>query len=115
MIGMSAMRLAHAGTEKMCRLSSTQRYIDDGIVAEKQSDRDYTITCVTLVVDGEKMDYVIDGHHSLAAATADGQTPERRYPAWAQREADHIGHLAYIDANRMDSDLYWTDTGNAIW
>lgn len=96
-------------------MTSTQRYLDEEIVSAKRAENDYIVSCVSLVVSGIEMDYIIDGHHALAAAIADGVAPEIVYPEWAQREADASGHAAYLDAHVNDSNLYNVADGRDIF
>lgn len=60
----------------MVRLVSTQSYRDPDTVAEKQAAGDYVVLVTPeFILDGEPARAVLDGHHSLAAAIADGVEP----------------------------------------
>jgi phage-related protein (TIGR01555 family) len=59
------------------RLVSNQKYLDASIVAEKIAARDFVVQVTPMFVDPRGLRYrvVIDGHHSLAAATRAGVAP----------------------------------------
>lgn len=59
------------------RIVSNQRHRDPAIVAAKRQAQDYTVQVSPLFVDedGTRYRIVIDGHHSLEAAKADGVPP----------------------------------------
>jgi len=46
-------------------LISSQRYLDEEIVAGKQADQDYTVQYAVVAVEGVEYMVVVDGHHSL--------------------------------------------------
>lgn len=71
----------------MATIISSQRYIDDQIVAEKLAAEDFVVTLSPsfAYADGQ-FQVVLDGHHSLAAARLAGVSPE------------------YIEANRSTND-----------
>lgn len=102
----------------MIRISS-QRYLDDSIVQAKREARDYVVTISPeFEVDGVVMQAVLDGHHSLAAAKADGVAP--LYVEATVHEDDRIALLdhsvdAYLEVCYTDSDWYDIATGEAIW
>lgn len=60
-------------------LWTNQTYINPEIVAMKRLARDYTVQVSSVIIDPEdpaiRFRVVIDGHHSLAAARADGVDP----------------------------------------
>lgn len=95
---------------------SSQRYLDDDIVQAKRAAGDYVITVSPeFEVCGEMVRVLIDGHHSYAAAIADGVKPEI-----AEADAlqdDRIGLLpdadAYLEASYMGDDWYDISTGRA--
>jgi len=57
-------------------LISSQRYLDENIVKQKQANEDYTVQYALVEVEGQEYMVVVDGHHSLAAAIWDGVEPE---------------------------------------
>jgi len=57
-------------------LISSQRFLDETTVTEKQDTEDYVVKYALVVVEGEEYRVVVDGHHSLAAAIRDGVSPE---------------------------------------
>ena len=57
-------------------LISSQRYLDENIVKQKQANEDYTVQYALVEVEGQEYMVVVDGHHSLAAAIRDGVEPE---------------------------------------
>ena len=99
---------------------SSQRYIDPAIVAAKQTNRDYAVTLSpAFSVDGETYQVVMDGHHSLAAALADGVDPE--YAVADASDSDRVALLVageiddFLEICRMDSDWYDISTGRDVW
>jgi hypothetical protein len=56
---------------------TSQDHLDDAIVAEKRAAKDYEcLVSPEFDIDGETYQVLLDGHHSLAAAIADGVEPE---------------------------------------
>lgn len=94
---------------------SSQRYLDDAIVQAKRDAEDYAVQVVFVVVDGERYRVVVDGHHSLAAAKADGVKPEyelaaRELVAEAKRDG-----IAFLEAHHGGDDYYDVETGLNVW
>lgn len=60
------------------RLITNQKYLDRDIVNEKRAERDYEVQVTPEFTDAKGSTYrvIIDGHHSLAAAIADGVPPQ---------------------------------------
>lgn len=80
------------GTLGGAQLISSQDYLDDDTVLEKSSYGDYAVQISPeFEVDGEKFRVIVDGHHSLAAAIADGKTPE--FEEQSSQDNDHIAAL----------------------
>jgi signal transduction histidine kinase len=98
---------------------SSQRYIDENTVQEKREARDYVVTVSPeFEIDGVVMQAVIDGHHSLAAAEADGVEPE--FIVASIQNDDRIALLDrsiddYLEVCYMDSDWYDIETGKAVF
>lgn len=94
-------------------LISSQRYLDHDTVQAKRESKDYTVTVSPIFyIDGVAIRVVIDGHHSLAAAKADGVTPDF--------VEDRINLLSksideYLEASYADSDWYDVATGKVIF
>lgn len=99
----------------MYRLASTQRYLNDKIVLEKRYLSDYRVFYVDLDIEGEKIAYIVDGHHRYFAAAEDGQEPSFINHRSLQVEADQMGHENFLMTHYGDSDLYWLDTGETVW
>lgn len=98
---------------------SSQRYLDDNTVQTKRDAHDYVvIVSPEFAVDGVMMQAVIDGHHSLAAAEADGVEPE--FVVASVREDDRVALLEhsvddYLAVCHIDSDWYDIYTGKAVF
>lgn len=102
------------------RTLSSQRYLDPSIVAAKRAAGDYTAHRVEITIDGEELYVVIDGHHSIAAAKADGVDV-----AW-EDEGGEIQHSAdaavedgteldWMAERQMDDEWYDIETGRLAW
>jgi hypothetical protein len=100
-------------------LISSQRYLDPKIIAEKQKNKDYVVTISpAFEANGETMQVVIDGHHSLAAAKKDGAKPT--FVVAKKQNDDRIGLLEksvddYLESNYMDSDWYNVKNGDTVF
>lgn len=99
---------------------SSQRYLDEAIVAAKLANRDVTVTLSPVFeVDGEQYQVVIDGHHRLEAARKLGVEPIYR-EATAQ-DCDRILLLergeveAFLTDMWLDDDYYDVQTGSIVW
>lgn len=98
---------------------SSQRYLDDETVQVKREARDYVVTVSPkFEIDGVVMQAVIDGHHSLAAAEADGVEPE--FVVATIQNDDRIALLEssiddYLEVCYMDSDWYDVATGKGVF
>ena len=95
---------------------SSQRYLNDAIVAEKRRARDYDAFYVTVKVEGRPYRVVTDGHHSIAAAKLDGVAVRWHKASRAiQQDADFLGGDAYLAAHQEDSDWYDVSDGSNVW
>jgi hypothetical protein len=96
---------------------SSQRHIDDAIVETKRAARDYTVTIGKAIkIDGDTYRVVIDGHHSLAAAHADGVAPEMVEASVSECDREAIEDIdAYLESHWIDSDWYDIETGATVW
>lgn len=98
---------------------SSQRYLDDNTVQTKRDSRDYVVTVSPeFEIDGVVMQAVIDGHHSMAAAEADGVEPE--FVVATVQEDDRIALLErsvddYLEVCYMDSGWYDIATGKWVF
>lgn len=99
---------------------SSQRYLNDEIVAEKIAEEDFEVSVSPVFeFDGKLLQVVLDGHHSLAAAKESGVLP--LYVESDSTDDDRVSLLeqgniddffAYVS---MDSDWYDIETGLDIW
>lgn len=103
------------------RIITSQDFLDDEIVEAKRAARDYTITLSREIeIDGEAFRVLCDGHHSLAAALADGVEPVIE-DVCQQTEIEHDfiirerGVEGLLEALHMGDD--WRDavTGERVW
>ena len=97
------------------KIASTQRYLNPATVAEKSASADYAVSVVEIELDGECWDYVLDGHHSLAAAIQDGAEPCFSTPSWAQQELDALEVAGFLDAHYCGDAIYNFETGEDIF
>ena len=94
---------------------SSQRYTDPVIVQAKRDSGDYVAQFVRVTVDGVEYNVVVDGHHSVAAAKADGVDVEWELAHdMLQREAARDG-APFLEQHHGGDDYYDIDTGLTIW
>lgn len=99
----------------MAQTISSQRYIDHSIVEAKRADADYAAQFVRIMIDGVEYDVVVDGHHSIAAAKADGVDVDWEWAAdEIVQEAERDGE-AFLAAHHCGDDWYDIETGLTIW
>lgn len=96
-------------------LISSQRFIDENIVAEKQAAEDYTVQYAVVTVEGIEYMVVVDGHHSLEAAKRDGVAPdleecESETFSFAERNPDD-----FLIQHHHGDDYYYCATGKLVW
>lgn len=99
---------------------SSQRYLDDEIVAAKIESRDFVVMITPeFEVNGDIMQAIVDGHHSYAAAVECGATPE-----FVIVDAQHDDRIALLDQGNIDgylesayhdSDWYDIETGITVF
>lgn len=99
-------------------LISSQRHLDPARVDAKRVARDYAVlVSPTITIDGESYRVVIDGHHALAAARADGV--EAEITEATVQHTDKLALLpdveAYLEASWIDADWYDVETGLTVW
>jgi len=99
---------------------SSQRHLDDATVEAKRAAKDYNVTVSPVFeIDGDQMRVIIDGHHSYAAAIADGVDPI--YTEATEQDDDRVAILnrgdidGYLEASWLDSDYYDAETGRDIF
>lgn len=99
---------------------SSQRYLDEEIVAAKIAAGDFDVAVSpSFEVDGETFRVVLDGHHSLEAARQVGVAPI--YTEYTATEHDAIALLdggdieAFLEAVHMGDDYYDVATGLTVW
>ena len=103
----------------MTKLISSQRHINDEIVAEKRETKDFGVS-VSPVFElfGEQVQLVMDGHHSWEAARLDGVEP--MIAELTVQDSDNIALLlagnieGFLLATYIDSDLYDIRTGRDL-
>ena len=96
------------GTLGGAQLISSQDYLDDDKVSEKSDNGVYVVQIsLEFEVDGEKYRVIVDGHHSLAAAIADGKTPE-----FEEQSSRHNDHIAALENGNVDDFLEQTHMGD---
>ena len=101
-------------------LITSQDYLDQDIVAEKQAARDYVVLVSTeFEIDGETYQVVLDGHHSLAAALADGVEPELEVASSQDHDAVNLidnGEIdEFLEAVYHGSDYRCAITGKFVF
>lgn len=106
--------------QPMATIITSQEYIDEETVAEKQRNEDYLVkVSPEFEVDGETFQVVIDGHHSLEAAKRDGVEPE--YEIATGQDHDAIGMIAegrieeFLEAVYHGHDYRNAITGDWVW
>ena len=87
---------------------SSQRYIDDAIVAEKIEAKDYEVMVSPVFeIDGEGYRVILDGHHSLYAAIQSGVKPT----FWTADCGDHDA-IGLLDTETADDFLMAVHMGD---
>lgn len=101
----------------MTTIISSQKYIDEATVASKRAAADYMVTVGKVItIDGQDYSVLIDGHHSLAAARADGVEPTYRTATVQECDREGIESVEdYLAAHWIDCDWYDVATGKAIF
>lgn len=96
---------------------SSQRHIDSDVVDAKRAAKDYVVTLgKVIVVDGREYQVVIDGHHSMAAAKADGVAPVYHVATVTESDREGIDDVQqYLESHWIDGDYYDVETGANVW
>jgi len=104
----------------MATIISSQRHINDEIVADKLAAQDYTVTLSPVFeIEGDEYQVVLDGHHSLEAARQAGVEPA--FIEADKQMADTVALIErgeiedFLAATRIDSDYYDIETGRDVW
>jgi len=98
---------------------SSQHYRDQDIIDAKRAAGDYVVLVSPVFSHGgEEISVVIDGHHSHAAAIADGVEPI--YITATDQQCDKIALIEedselYLDASWVDGDWHNINTGMGVW
>lgn len=101
----------------MVKTISSQRFIDDSIVADKiaSDDFDVIVSPVFTLEDGTEVRVILDGHHSYHAAIEAGEQPE--FIEASTRDHDAVGLILdgrideFLEVTHMGSDYYDVATG----
>ena len=103
----------------MSKTISSQRFLSTETVEQKRAAKDYEITVSPdFVVDGTVYRVLMDGHHSLAAAKADGVEPVVKVATVI--DSDRVSLLDngvedFLAAEHMGDDWYDVATGREVW
>lgn len=99
---------------------SSQRFINDDIVAEKINAGDFeVIVSPEFMIDGESYQVILDGHHSFAAANQSGVAPV--YIVATSTYHDAIGILergeieSFLEVVHFGDDYYNVETNKCVW
>lgn len=99
---------------------SSQRYLDDSLVAEKVANEDYNVLLSPVfVVEGEEYQVILDGHHSLAAAKQAAVDPV--FVVADCSDSDNVGMLEagkiddFLVACHIDDNYYDIESGQYVW
>ena len=98
---------------------SSQHYRDQDIIDAKRAAADYVVLVSPVFFHGgEEVSVVIDGHHSHAAAIADGVEPI--YITATEQECDKIALIGndgelYLEASWVDGDWYNINSKRSVW
>lgn len=93
------------------RYISSQTYRDRAIINARIQTREYgTVSVVSLPELGDDVAVVLDGHHSLCAALANGETPEVVEVTDADSlRGRHDDLDAWLLRHIIDGDYRWLD------
>lgn len=99
---------------------SSQRFLDDEIVAEKVRHSDFEVAVSpAFEIDGVSYRVVLDGHHSLAASREAGTAPV--FCEYDATDNDKVAVLnrgdieTFLELAYVDSDYYDIATGRDVW
>lgn len=98
---------------------SSQRYLNDEIVAQKVEAQDFTVlVSPEFEVAGIVVRVVLDGHHSYAAAIEAGVSPE--FIEATSTDHDAVGMEQdnaeeFLEVTHLGDDYYNIETGGDVW
>jgi hypothetical protein len=100
-------------------LISSQRYLNDRVVAEKASRFSvFVVRVAEVTLRGKPYQILTDGHHNLAAARRAGVEPTWRGPSnkWRRIQDRTKPEVfeAFLINNLTDSDWYFVETGEVV-
>ena len=64
------------GRTAMEKIWTVQSYLNEQVVENKRSQKDYVVSVAPFLDDEDTVFIVVDGHHSLAAALLDNVSPK---------------------------------------
>jgi len=94
---------------------TSQRHIDQDIVEVKRAAEDYTVSYVTVELDGVEYAVVVDGHHSYEAARQDKAEVDWELSVESQKEADAMSAVDFLDSRWMGDDWFFIATGKLVF
>lgn len=106
-------------TASVAPLISSQRYLDERLVAEKAARFSvFVVHVAEVTLRGKPYRILTDGHHNLAAARRAGVEPAWRGPSNKWRRIQERTKPAVFEAflinNLTDSDWYFVETGELV-
>lgn len=106
-------------TQAAAPLISSQRYLNEQLVAEKAERFSvFVVRVADVTLRGKPYRILTDGHHNLAAARCAGIEPTWRGPSnkWRriQSRTNPAAFEAFLINNLTDSDWYFVDTGDVV-
>ncbi len=103
----------------MTKTISSQHHLDDEIVAAKRAAGDYTVLVSPgFEIEGQRVCVVLDGHHSLAAAKADGAAIDWQVATAQDHDAVSLidnDPALFLEAVWVDGDYYDAINGGDVW
>lgn len=104
----------------MTTLITSQDYLNEDTVADKLAAGDFDVSVSPIfVIDGVEYQVVLDGHHSLAAATTAGVAPDLTVLTATDHDAVAVlerGDIeGFLEAVHMGADYRDAITGKDIW
>lgn len=98
---------------------SSQRYINDEIVAQKVEAQDFTVlVSPEFEVAGIVVRVVLDGHHSYAAAIKEGVSPIFVEATGTDHDAvgmEQDNPEGFLEVTHLGDDYYNLATGVYVW
>lgn len=98
---------------------SSQRYLNDAIVAQKVEAQDFVVlVSPEFEVAGILVRVVLDGHHSYAAAIEAGVSPEFVEATGSEHDAvgmEQDNAEGFLEVTHLGDDYYNIETGGDVW